>query len=200
VAAIALVITVAWYAILSVLRVYLHFRRTGMLVRPVRGRAWSPEWWAPVLSSIGIALSFAAPIAELLGFSAIGALDQPVVRWAGVALAVAGIAGAFSAQSAMGDAWRVDVNTEVHGQLITTGPFRVVRNPIFTFTLITALGLALTVPNVIGLLMLAAFVAAIQVQVRLVEEPYLARVHGDAYRRYAARTGRFVPWLGRLGR
>ena len=32
---------------------------------------------------------------------------------------------------------------------------------------------------------------------RLVEEPYLHRVHGTAYDRYAARTGRFLPWIGR---
>jgi protein-S-isoprenylcysteine O-methyltransferase Ste14 len=46
--------------------------------------------------------------------------------------------------------------------------------------------------------MLIAVAASVQVQVRLVEEPYLLRVHGDAYRAYAARTGRFVPGVGRL--
>ena len=39
---------------------------------------------------------------------------------------------------------------------------------------------------------------ALEIQVRLVEEPYLLRQHGDAYRNYAARVGRFVPGLGRL--
>jgi protein-S-isoprenylcysteine O-methyltransferase Ste14 len=34
--------------------------------------------------------------------------------------------------------------------------------------------------------------------VRLVEEPYLERVHGEAYRAYAERTGRFVPRIGRV--
>jgi hypothetical protein len=33
--------------------------------------------------------------------------------------------------------------------------------------------------------------------VRAVEEPYLARVHGRAYREWAATAGRFVPILGR---
>jgi protein-S-isoprenylcysteine O-methyltransferase Ste14 len=45
--------------------------------------------------------------------------------------------------------------------------------------------------------MLAAFLTAMEIQVRFVEEPYLERVHGDAYRRYAARTGRFLPGIGR---
>lgn len=42
-------------------------------------------------------------------------------------------------------------------------------------------------------------VASIEVQVRLVEEPYLLRVHGEAYRDYVATVGRFVPGVG-LGR
>jgi protein-S-isoprenylcysteine O-methyltransferase Ste14 len=39
-------------------------------------------------------------------------------------------------------------------------------------------------------------VVSTEAQVRLVEEPYLLGVHGDAYRAYAARVGRFSPGLG----
>ena len=38
----------------------------------------------------------------------------------------------------------------------------------------------------------------LELQVRSVEEPYLLRTHGDAYRAYASRVGRFVPGIGRL--
>ena len=43
-----------------------------------------------------------------------------------------------------------------------------------------------------------AFLLALEIQVRLVEEPYLLAIHGEAYRAYAAVTGRFVPGVGRL--
>ena len=47
----------------------------------------------------------------------------------------------------------------------------------------------------------AVILVAHQVQVRLVEEPYLEWIHGDTYRRYAQRTGRFLPRLSAfLGR
>jgi hypothetical protein len=39
-------------------------------------------------------------------------------------------------------------------------------------------------------------VATIELQVRVVEEPYLLTVHCDAYRDYLATVGRFVPGLG----
>lgn len=137
-------------------------------------------------------------MAELAGVAPFGFLDHPVVRYAGLALALLGIAGTLAAQSAMGDSWRPDVDPEARRPLVTTGPFRLVRNPVLTCTATTAFGLALMVPNPFALLTLAAFVTAWEIQVRLVEEPYLARVHGVDYRGYAARTGRFLPMIGRL--
>ena len=99
-------------------------------------------------------------------------------RGLGVALVALGIAATWSAQWAMGDSWRGDVDPEAigarHGR-----PFALVRNPILTSTDVTAVGLALLVPNVLSALMLVLFVIAHQVQVRLVEEPYLLQVHGD---------------------
>jgi protein-S-isoprenylcysteine O-methyltransferase Ste14 len=62
---------------------------------------------------------------------------------------------------------------------------------------VAALGLALALPNAVALVAVAALVAALEIQVRLVEEPYLARVHGERYRSYAAGTGRFLPGIGR---
>jgi protein-S-isoprenylcysteine O-methyltransferase Ste14 len=46
---------------------------------------------------------------------------------------------------------------------------------------------------------LLALVGALELQVRRVEEPHLLRVHAATYRDYAARTGRFLPGIGRLG-
>lgn len=71
------------------------------------------------------------------------------------------------------------------------------RNPIFTFLVTALAALALLVPNALAIAALATLVAATEIQVRAVEEPYLERTHGDAYRRYRARTGRFVPGVGR---
>ncbi|WP_169786243.1 ArsR family transcriptional regulator [Streptomyces yerevanensis] len=45
---------------------------------------------------------------------------------------------------------------------------------------------------------LAALVIAIELQVRVVEEPYLRQAHGAAYLDYATAAGRFIPAIGRL--
>jgi protein-S-isoprenylcysteine O-methyltransferase Ste14 len=39
---------------------------------------------------------------------------------------------------------------------------------------------------------------AVELQVRVVEEPYLLAMHGSAYVSYAVRAGRFVPRIGRM--
>ncbi|PYG00281.1 hypothetical protein SAMN05216184_104223 [Georgenia satyanarayanai] len=45
---------------------------------------------------------------------------------------------------------------------------------------------------------LLCLLLAVEIQVRLVEEPYLIRAHGHAYASYSERVGRFLPGLGRL--
>ena len=130
-------------------------------------------------------------------FAPFGVLDHTVVRFA-ASHSPSGIAGTLGAQSAMGVSWRPDVDPESRSPLVTSGPFGLVRNPVLTCTATTAIGLALMVPNSFAILMLAAFITAWEIQVRLVEEPYLKRVHGQKYREYAARTGRFLPLIGRL--
>ena len=125
-------------------------------------------------------------------------LDASTVRVAAVALYVVGVIGTLWAQFAMGDAWRIGVRERERTALVSGGPFRWVRNPIYSSMLLAALGLALAAPNVLSVLALVALLVALELQVRLVEEPYLTRAHGTSYRDYASHTGRFVPGWGRL--
>jgi len=98
----------------------------------------------------------------------------------------------------MGASWRIGVDETERTALITGGPFRLVRNPIFTAAVAVVAGVALAVPNLIAATGLAVALIGVQLQVRRIEEPYLLRAHGEDYRRYAGRVGRFVPGVGRL--
>jgi len=98
----------------------------------------------------------------------------------------------------MGDSWRIGVDPEESTALVTGGAFAIVRNPIFAAMLPAAVGLALMVPSALALIGAVALVIAVELQVRVVEEPYLLATHGDDYGNYARRVGRFVPSVGRL--
>ncbi|NNL65855.1 MAG: isoprenylcysteine carboxylmethyltransferase family protein, partial [Myxococcales bacterium] len=113
-------------------------------------------------------------------------------------LALLGIGGGLLAQLGMGSSWRVGVDESETTALVTDGLFRFVRNPIFSFIGLSAIGFVLLVPNLVSLAAAGLTAIGIELQVRAVEEPYLARTHGAAYADYAARVGRFVPGVGRI--
>lgn len=201
-AVLALVLIVVWILVVSLVPTISKARRSGVVTARYRDQRGSAQWWARWISTVGVVCGVAAPIADLAGFPPFGFLDQPVAAGAGLVLYVAGIGLTLVAQAAMGPSWRPDVDPDVdpaaRSRLVTHGPFRIVRNPILLATELTAIGIALVVPNLFALAMLVAVVTAHQIQVRLVEEPYLLRVHGAEFRKYAERTGRFLPWIGRL--
>ena len=193
-----LILVVVWVGLVSIVRGVVQYRRTGASPLRFRDKPGSPQWWSRFLSAFGVLFAIAAPLAEIAGLAPFATLDRSVVRFGGVVLVVLGIVVTIGSQLAMGDSWRGDVDQDVRTPLVTSGPFALVRNPIFSGAALTVTGLALVVPNVLSLAMLVLCIAGLEIQVRLVEEPYLIRAHGDAYRRYAARTGRFVPGVGRL--
>ncbi|SPX87730.1 putative protein-S-isoprenylcysteine methyltransferase [Mycobacteroides abscessus] len=144
-------------------------------------------------------MALLAPLAQLSGVAAaLAALDNRPTQAAGTVLAVGGIIATVWAQRAMGESWRVGVDTRETTALVSTGVFGWVRNPIFTAMLTFAAGSALMTPNPLALSGFALLVASIELQVRDVEEPYLLAAHGTTYREYGARVGRFVPGIGRF--
>lgn len=195
--ALAIGLYVVYLLVAFVVRTIIQVRRTGDSGwRGLSGRPGTAEWWAGVLFAVALLVGVAAPIAGAFGLSTIGRLDHPVLNITGAGLAVAGIALTLAAQLRMGGDWRIGVDETEHTNLVTDGLFAHVRNPIFTAMSLTGLGLTVMVPNLVALTGFVALLVALQLQVRVVEEPYLRRTHGAAYARYEATVGRFVPGVG----
>ena len=181
-------------------RSWLQHRRTGSTgFRGISGRIGSVEWFAGVGFVLSMAVAVFAPALQLAGvLYPVGFLHAPWIQITGIALALVGIAATVYAQVDMGDSWRIGVDPSETTTLVRQGVFGIVRNPIFTAMLIFGLGIALVTPNVLAIVGLVLLVVTIEVQVRVVEEPYLSTTHGDAYRDYLAGVGRFVPGVGRI--
>lgn len=178
-------------------RTVVHYRRTGRTgwVRPRSPVAWLSEGLL-TLSGSGSAIG---PAFDLAG--ALGPMGRPpgAVRVLGVVVLGAGMALSLAAQRAMGRSWRAGVDPAQRTELVTSGPFGVVRNPFYVAMLSAGAGVALVVPNGVSVGAVGVLVIGMELLVRLVEEPYLRRTHGEDYVRYASRTGRFVPGLGARG-
>lgn len=174
-------------------------RRTGSTgFKGISGRPGSIEWFAGVGFIISMAVAVFAPILQLLGVvSPVSLLHAPWIQITGAVIAVIGIATTVYAQLDMGESWRIGVDKSETTTLVRTGVFGWVRNPIFTAMMTFGLGFTLITPNPVALIGFVLLVVTIELQVRVVEEPYLLATHGEAYRDYLAGVGRFVPGVGR---
>ncbi|GAB5903705.1 isoprenylcysteine carboxyl methyltransferase [Mycobacteroides chelonae] len=179
---------------------YRQWRATGSTgVRGFHGRPGSREWFAGVGFIAAIIAALFAPILQLAGLIApLPALDHRSLQVAGIALAATGIVATVGAQQTMGESWRVGVDTRETTTLVSSGVFGWVRNPIFTAMLTFAAGSVLMTPNLLALSGFVLLAASIELQVRVVEEPYLLAAHGKTYRDYGSRVGRFLPGIGRF--
>jgi protein-S-isoprenylcysteine O-methyltransferase Ste14 len=195
--AVALVLYVVALVVLFGVRSWMQQRRTGHTgFHGISGTPAEAGWWGGVLFVVGMVAGLAGPLLAVTG--TVPAEPPPAVQLVGLVVALAGFAATLAAQTGMGTSWRMGVDPAERTQLVTSGVFAYVRNPIFTAMAAAQAGVVLMVPTWVSVLALIALAVAVQLQVRAVEEPYLLSVHGAAYRDYAAVTGRFLPGMGRL--
>src|SRR4051794_31884923 len=194
-------VLLAGFAVLTFgVRVIVQLRTTGEtgLIGLRRG-AGIVDWLSGILFVGGMAMGVVSITLVLDdALEPIGWLDKTPVHVVGIVLAAAGGLAVFLAQLGMGASWRIGVSEDQDTDLVTSGWFSRVRNPIYTAMIVGWTGFALLVPTWLSIAAVAVIVVGLELQVRGVEEPFLRRTHGDAYRSYAARVGRFVPRVGRF--
>jgi protein-S-isoprenylcysteine O-methyltransferase Ste14 len=198
----ALVLWLVYFALAIVGRAALQYRRTGSTgLIGLSAAAGSREWFGGVLFAAAIAAAVAAPILDLADTGGVYEdLDTTGVHVAGIVVFALGLAATIASQLAMGASWRVGVDESERTELVTSGLFGAVRNPIYTAMIASFAGLALLVPGPVSFGSVVLLVIALEMQTRLVEEPHLRRVHGATYRDYGSRVGRFVPGIGLMRR
>jgi len=94
----------------------------------------------------------------------------------------------------LGRNWSGSVTIKADHELITTGPYRIARHPIYTGLLIAFAGNALVVGEVRGLIAFAIAFAALWRKLKL-EERFMREQFGQAYVDYSRRVAAVVPFL-----
>jgi protein-S-isoprenylcysteine O-methyltransferase Ste14 len=121
----------------------------------------------------------------------------PATVFLGALLVFGGTGLMLTAQLAMGASWRVGIDEAARPGLVTSGLYRICRNPIYLALFLVLAGMLLLLPTLVTVMASLGIWFGIRTQT-LHEEQYLLRTYGDEYRRYASRVGRFLPGLGRL--
>ena len=149
-------------------------------------------------STIGIAIQSVAfflssgPARVLPGF--VDGLEA-TRTWIVAGLIAASLWLALSAFQAMGEEWAFVARTRGEHRLITTGPFALVRNPIYLALLLYLIALATATGYERRLpVVLPIFAIGTALRIRA-EERLLRAAFGSSYDHYAARVRRLIPAL-----
>ena len=120
---------------------------------------------------------------------------EEAFEWIGLALTAAGIGFTAMARLYLGRNWSGRVTIKEHHELIRGGPYRIVRHPIYSGLLLAALGTAVAVGEVRGLLGFLLATLGWWSKLR-VEERFLTEQFGDDYTRYRRKVrGALIPFL-----
>jgi protein-S-isoprenylcysteine O-methyltransferase Ste14 len=186
---VTLVVAICWLSFIA----YWVISAVGVK-RHVAGRGSWHEW---VLSRLALFVTIVAlyklqVLSGLRDFAnSLSFFDSEAVRITGAILTAMGIAFAIWARVHLGRNWSPRPAMKVGHELVTSGPYRFVRHPIYTGLLTALLGSGL----VNGPLWTVVFlIAALNFLWRIrVEEAYMMELFPDQYPAYRARTKALIP-------
>ena len=92
----------------------------------------------------------------------------------------------------MGKSWRIGINSGEKLDLVSTGPYRFVRHPIYALRMVIDVCLFVMAPVPLVLLAAGGDFLLLQLEARR-EERYMESQHGTIYANYKNSVGRFVP-------
>lgn len=145
------------------------------------------------------ALAFAFPLAFHVAPASTRALvlDAVAAKAVGALSLGAGLVVYVLALLAFGTSWRLGIDRDRAGELVTGGIFARTRNPIYLGLSLAAWGTFLIQGRLVLLLPAVAFPVYFRHLIRR-EERFLAPHYGEAYRAYAERVGRWWTWRRRV--
>jgi protein-S-isoprenylcysteine O-methyltransferase Ste14 len=114
--------------------------------------------------------------------------------WLGAALTIAGLLFAVWAREHLGRNWSRSVTIKQGHELITTGPYAVVRHPIYSGVLTGLLGTSIALSQARGFIAFVLFFLAFWMKLRM-EEQWMRSQFGEAYATYVRQTAALVPYL-----
>jgi protein-S-isoprenylcysteine O-methyltransferase Ste14 len=149
-----------------------------------------PSGWRTRLTGVSAVGVFV--IADVLRSGSL-AVHSLILEVIGALLFASGIALAVWARRHLGRNWGMPMTQRAEPELVTSGPYRFIRHPIYSGLLTAMLGTAL-VDNLLGLIVVAVLVPYFY-YCGIVEERNLAATFPTAYPEYRSKTKMLIPFL-----
>lgn len=135
----------------------------------------------------------AVVLVRLRVFSGHGSIDSPWLWGVGLTLFAAGLALAVWARVYIGRNWGTPMSRKADPELVTSGPYRWIRHPIYSGILLAMIGTAVALRPF--WLVPAAILGGYFVYSATREERYMAERFPDAYPDYRRSTRMLIPYL-----
>lgn len=136
--------------------------------------------------SYGLSLSYHVPLAVL----DVIVINHAGFKFGGIVLLVLGVAIYAMSLYVFRDSWRVGIDRERPGKLVTTGIFKYSRNPIYISVDLVMLGTFLLQGRLIFLILFICIAVTLHIQI-LQEEKFLIQTYGDAFLSYRSKVARY---------
>lgn len=140
-----------------------------------------------------VLLYFYIILTSVIDIPTLGAVlfESKIVSWIGVVFCILGLIIFLFSLITFGKSFRVGIDEDQPGELVTSGVFSISRNPIYAAFLFILMGIFLIIPNWILLMYLVVGFWFINRQVRR-EEDSLVKIYGDEYKEYCKKVRRYL--------
>ncbi|MDR3595609.1 isoprenylcysteine carboxylmethyltransferase family protein [Clostridium sp.] len=118
-----------------------------------------------------------------------------IAFWIGIAFMFLGIVFRCWAVWILRKFFSLSVVIESEHKLVKNGPYKYLRHPAYTGSIITLLGIPFSLRTLTGILLVGIIVAIAYGYRIFVEEKALLKNFGDEYVKYSKHTWRIIPWI-----
>ncbi|HEY7014516.1 MAG TPA: isoprenylcysteine carboxylmethyltransferase family protein [Streptosporangiaceae bacterium] len=121
------------------------------------------------------------------------ATDNPWLQGVGLAVFLLGLALAIWARVYLGRNWGMPMSQKVDPELVTAGPYRRIRHPIYSGIILAMIGTTIAVS--LYWLVAVVLIGAYFLYSAIVEERSMARLFPDSYPEYKRSTKMLIPYI-----
>jgi len=161
--------------------------------RTVRRQSWASRFGIVAIAILECLLLFWA--ARYFGFANRRFLpDSPIYQWIGVFMTIAGVMFAIWARVTLGRNWSGTVTVKQNHELIRTGPYALVRHPIYTGITFAVIGTAIFDGEIRSIILIVAMLSVLTHNMKI-EEQFMTTQFGSEYTSYRQNTKALLPFL-----
>jgi len=187
--------------LVTLLRIVSLLAFAGPMLLAVTGRRGGPKTRArqggtdraPLVANLA-AVGMYLPSLLVFSGSPVGSTSLRLA-FSGSLLAVAGAALVLRSRIELGPAWSFVPRTDQDSGLVTTGPYRLVRHPIYLGLALLVMGQALAFGSWPALMIVLSGVVPTFAWRARAEEKLLGRTYGERYAVYRQRTKMLIPYV-----